>query len=160
MALPQDGQNANGLTKVTEIPKGKELIFIDPTTNEGGIITLEDLTTQILKNLTSQTFALDQGNMTLLAALNQLNSKRFFTENIGNTTANNHAKLDRNFDFEAISWVSRDYNEVFGNQWCFIKSLKIEEKYGFQFLVSCQTKTTVATRYYEEGVWRKWSVIS
>ena len=74
MALPQDGQNANGLTKVTEIPKGKELIFIDPTTNEGGIITLEDLTTQILKNLTSQTFTLDQGNMTLLAALNQLNS--------------------------------------------------------------------------------------
>lgn len=78
MALPQDGQNANGLTKVTEIPKGKELIFIDPTTNEGGIITLEDLTTQILKNLTSQTFALDQGNMTLLAALNQLNSKLFY----------------------------------------------------------------------------------
>ena len=79
MALPQDGQNANGLTKVTEIPKGKELIFIDPTTNEGGIITLEDLTTQILKNLTSQTFALDQGNMTLLAALNQLNSCLLYT---------------------------------------------------------------------------------
>ena len=79
MALPQDGQNANGLTKVTEIPKGKELIFIDPTTNEGGIITLEDLTTQILKNLTSQTFALDQGNMTLLAALNQLNSNQAIT---------------------------------------------------------------------------------
>ena len=73
MALPQDGQNANGLTKVTEIPKGKELIFIDPTTNEGGIITLEDLTTQILKNLTSQTFALDQGTKTLPAALNELN---------------------------------------------------------------------------------------
>ena len=76
MALPQDGQNANGLTKVTEIPKGKELIFIDPTTNEGGIITLEDLTTQILKNLTSQTFALDQGTKTLPAALNELNSNR------------------------------------------------------------------------------------
>ena len=74
MALPQDGQNANGLTKVTEIPKGKELIFIDPTTNEGGIITLEDLTTQILKNLTSQTFTLDQGNITLIEALNKLNS--------------------------------------------------------------------------------------
>lgn len=78
MALPQDGQNANGLTKVTEIPKGKELIFIDPTTNEGGIITLEDLTTQILKNLTSQTFALDQGTKTLPAALNELNSKLQF----------------------------------------------------------------------------------
>ena len=74
MALPQDGQNANALATVKEVPTGKKLIFVDPTTNEGGIITLEDLTTQILKNLTSQTFALDQGNMTLLAALNQLNS--------------------------------------------------------------------------------------
>lgn len=78
MALPQDGQNANGLTKVTEVPAGKELIFIDPTTNEGGIITLENLTTQILKKLTSQTFALDQGTKTLPAALNELNSKSFF----------------------------------------------------------------------------------
>lgn len=87
MTLPQDGQNANGLTKVTEIPKGKELIFIDPTTNEGGIITLEDLTTQILKNLTSQTFALDQGNMTLLAALNQLNSNSRFGVTVPNNVS-------------------------------------------------------------------------
>ena len=86
MALPQDGQNANGLTKVTEIPKGKELIFIDPTTNEGGIITLEDLTTQILKNLTSQTFALDQGTKTLPAALNELNSNSFPYRNITSLT--------------------------------------------------------------------------
>lgn len=74
MALPQDGQNANRLTKVTEIPKGKELIFIDPTTNEGGIITLEDLTTQILNKLTSKIFTLNQGNITLIEALNKLNS--------------------------------------------------------------------------------------
>lgn len=75
MALPQDGQNANGLTKVTQIPAGKELMFIDPTTNEGGIITLEDLTKQILNGLASQAFALDAGQMTLLAALNKLNSE-------------------------------------------------------------------------------------
>lgn len=77
MALPQDGQNANALATVKEVPTGKKLIFVDPTTNEGGIITLEDLTTQILKNLTSQTFALDQGTKTLPAALNELNSKVF-----------------------------------------------------------------------------------
>ena len=76
MALPQDGQNANALATVKEVPTGKKLIFVDPTTNEGGIITLEDLTTQILKKLTSQTFALDQGTKTLPAALNELNSKR------------------------------------------------------------------------------------
>ena len=77
MALPQDGQDANGLTKVTQIPAGKELMFIDPTTNEGGIITLEDLTKQILNGLASQAFALDAGQMTLLAALNKLNSDSF-----------------------------------------------------------------------------------
>lgn len=76
MALPQDGQNANALATVKEVPIGKKLIFVDPDTNEGGIITLEDLTTQILKKLTSQTFALDQGTKTLPAALNELNSKR------------------------------------------------------------------------------------
>ena len=77
MALPQDGQNANALATVKEVPTGKKLIFVDPTTNEGGVITLEDLTTQILKNLTSQTFVLDQGTKTLPAALNELNSNVF-----------------------------------------------------------------------------------
>ena len=76
MALPADGQNANGLTKVTQIPAGKELLFIDPTTNEGGIITLEDLTKQILNGLASQAFALDAGQMTLPAALNYLYGNR------------------------------------------------------------------------------------
>lgn len=73
MALPQDGVNMNELPKTSTIPTGKELLFIDPTTNEGGVITLEDLTKQILQNLTSQTFALDQGTKTLPAALNELN---------------------------------------------------------------------------------------
>lgn len=74
MALPTDGQNANELDEVTEVPAGKELMFIDPTTNAGGIITLENLTKQILNGLKSQAFALDAGQMTLLAALNKLNS--------------------------------------------------------------------------------------
>lgn len=78
MALPADGQNANDLTKVTEIPAGKELIFFDPTTNEGGIITLENLTKQILNGLTSQTFALDAGQRTIPAALNYLYGKSIF----------------------------------------------------------------------------------
>ena len=77
MALPADGQNANDLTKVTEIPAGKELIFFDPTTNEGGIITLENLTKQILNGLTKQTFALDAGQQTILQALNTLNSDSY-----------------------------------------------------------------------------------
>ena len=75
MSLPEESVAVNTLPEVTAIPTGKKLIFTDPDTNEGGIITLENLTKQILQNLTSQTFALDQGNLTLLQALNQLNSK-------------------------------------------------------------------------------------
>ena len=84
MALPADGQDANGLTKVTQIPAGKELMFIDPTTNEGGIITLEDLTKQILNGLASQAFALDAGQMTLPAALNYLYGKTLINAYMGN----------------------------------------------------------------------------
>ena len=75
MSLPEESVAANTLPEVTTIPTGKKLIFTDPDTNEGGIITLENLSKQILQNLTSQTFALDHGNLTLLQALNQLNSK-------------------------------------------------------------------------------------
>ena len=96
MALPQDGQNANGLTKVTEVPTGKELIFIDPTTNEGGIITLEDLTTQILNKLTSKIFTLDQGNITLIEALNKLNSNPL------SILARNAILLERAFDYNEL----------------------------------------------------------
>lgn len=84
MALPQDGQDANGLTKVTQIPAGKELMFIDPTTNEGGIITLEDLTKQILNGLASQAFALDAGQKTIIQALNTLNSDSQMKKNFIN----------------------------------------------------------------------------
>lgn len=104
MALPQDGQNANGLTKVTEIPKGKELIFIDPTTNEGGIITLEDLTTQILKNLTSQTFALDQGTKTLPAALNELNSKAVIRDRLASVDGTGKVKIP--YDTEGVALIN------------------------------------------------------
>ena len=74
MPLPNDSVAANTLPEVTTIPTGKKLIFTDPDTNEGGIITLENLTKQILQNLTSQTFSLDQGTKTLVQALNELNS--------------------------------------------------------------------------------------
>ncbi|WP_147422352.1 hypothetical protein, partial [Ruminococcus sp. AM42-11] len=71
-----DSINANTLTEVTTVPTNKKLIFTDPDTNEGGIITMENLTKQVLQNLTSQAFALDAGNMTIPAALNALNSDR------------------------------------------------------------------------------------
>lgn len=92
MSLPSEGVNANALTETTAIPTGKKLIFLDPDTNEGGIITLENLTKQILSNLVTQTFDLDQGTKTLLTALNELNSKTLVFANT--LTKNNTDKID------------------------------------------------------------------
>jgi hypothetical protein len=105
MALPQDGQNANALATVKEVPTGKKLIFVDPTTNEGGIITLEDLTTQILKKLTSQTFALDQGTKTLPAALNELNSKTLIITMSGLTDSTGNIRINVPNSFSRMPYV-------------------------------------------------------
>ena len=122
MALPQDGQNANGLTKVTEIPKGKELIFIDPTTNEGGIITL--------KNLTSQTFALDQGNMTLLAALNQLNSNTWVSVGTYDIPAN---------DTDISIQIPSNAKEIL----LFVGSKNEQQVYGGKSYILCPTPMNI-----------------
>lgn len=91
-----DSINANTLTEVTTVPTNKKLIFTDPDTNEGGIITMENLTKQVLQNLTSQQFALNAGNMTIPAALNALNSetsgKTFSITLRDNISANSFAR--------------------------------------------------------------------
>ncbi len=155
MALPQDGQNANGLTKVTEIPKGKELIFIDPTTNEGGIITLEDLTTQILKNLTSQTFALDQGTKTLPAALNELNSNpkaQFGTTADIEVATNSIQTIDVTFEkaFKSVPTVlcsirSGTTNPVYGSVNAFVDYSSVT-KTGFTIKIANSATSSAVLR--------------
>ena len=148
MALPQDGQNANGLTKVTEIPKGKELIFIDPTTNEGGIITLEDLTTQILKNLTSQTFALDQGTKTLPAALNELNSKVFInTRNLSTFSVN--IKLNKNTYTSFLMYGATSQNNGF-MYIVFIDVASANRKVNFIKIADFVTNRTFSGTYSDD----------
>lgn len=155
MALPQDGQNANGLTKVTEIPKGKELIFIDPTTNEGGIITLEDLTTQILKNLTSQTFALDQGNMTLLAALNQLNSKAL-------RAINNEVNDWNSISQQGIySGNGNAVNSPITGAAVWIDAIVMASNGNISYLNLLAVSTTgvLLCRRMSNGTWENWNII-
>lgn len=149
MALPQDGQNANGLTKVTQIPAGKELMFIDPTTNEGGIITLEDLTKQILNGLASQAFALDAGQMTLLAALNKLNSDSLSrkTENITQLPDGNKAKLI------SIGSTGIDVGST-GEKipsWSF--GIFLPSSGGSDACLLCANSTQITIAYKSSGVW-------
>lgn len=72
-AEQKDYVDANTLSEVVTIPTGKKFIFTDAATNQGGIVALENLARQILLNLTTQTFELDQGIKTLPDALNELN---------------------------------------------------------------------------------------
>ena len=72
-AEQKDYVDANTLSEVVTIPAGKKFIFTDATTNQGGIVALENLARQILQDLTTQTFELEQGTKTLPDALNELN---------------------------------------------------------------------------------------
>lgn len=72
-AEQKDYVDANTLSEVVTIPTGKKFIFTDAATNQGGTVALENLARQILRNLTTQTFELDQGTKTLPDALNELN---------------------------------------------------------------------------------------
>ena len=149
MALPQDGQDANGLTKVTQIPAGKELMFIDPTTNEGGIITLEDLTKQILNGLTSQTFGLDSGTQTLPAAINYLygNSLSQKTENIAQLPDGNKVKLI------SIGGSGIDVGST-GEKiqsWSF--GIFLPSSGGSDACLLCANSTQITIAYKSSGVW-------
>lgn len=72
-AEQKDYVDANTLSEVVTIPTGKKFIFTDAATNQGGTVALENFARQILLNLTTQTFQLDQGTKTLPDALNELN---------------------------------------------------------------------------------------
>lgn len=138
------------------------LMIYDATSKSNKLSPFSGIWNWIVEKLTNAVISnLQTNNKSVVGALNELNSKRFFTENIGDTTADNHAKIDRNIDFEAMSWINSNYDKTFGNQWCFIKSIRIDQAgYAFQFIISCQLKTTVASRYCDKGTWGKWSIIS
>ena len=149
MALPQDGQDANGLTKVTQIPAGKESMFIDPTTNEGGIITVEELTKQILNGLTSQTFGLDSGTQTLPAAINYLygNSLSQKTENIAQLPDGNKVKLI------SIGGSGIDVGST-GEKipsWSF--GIFLPSSGGSDACLLCANSTQITLAYKSSGVW-------
>ena len=154
MALPQDGVNMNELPKTSTIPTGKELLFIDPTTNEGGVITLEDLTKQILQNLTSQTFTLDQGTKTLPAALNELNSKALKTINVTGKEYN----LD-DYDDKSNYYVlyGMDTGTNTGTALPDSKVAKVLSFNGIQLAASYTGKYYIRFKW---GIWRPWVEIS
>lgn len=149
MALPTDGQNANELDEVTEVPAGKELIFFDPTTNASGIITLENLTKQILNGIASQAFNLDAGQMTILQALNSLNGNSLSqkTENIAQLPDGNKVKLI------SIGSSGIDVGST-GEKipsWSF--GIFLPSSGGSDACLLCANSTQITLAYKSSGVW-------
>ena len=149
MPLPNDSVAANTLPEVTTIPTGKKLIFTDPDTNEGGIITLENLTKQILQNLTSQTFSLDQGTKTLVQALNELNSNSLSrkTENITQLPDGNKTKLI------SIGGTGIDVGST-GEKipsWSF--GIFLPSSGGSDACLLCANSTQITVAYKSSGTW-------
>ena len=68
-------QNITALPVTTSPASSDQLLVVGAT--EEKLIDYEKLADAILTKLTSKTFALDQGTKTLVAALNELNSKPF-----------------------------------------------------------------------------------
>jgi hypothetical protein len=75
-------QNITALPVTTSPASSDQLLVVGAT--EEKLIDYEKLADAILTKLTSKTFALDQGTKTLVAALNELNSKASKTAFNGN----------------------------------------------------------------------------
>ena len=109
---------------------------------------VDKLTNAVINNLQTN-------SKTVLGAINELNSN-----NIGNTSSANHENIDRIENFKCVTWVDSDYNNIFGNQWCFAESKYIANGYAMQKLIAAQSKPVIAIRYCDSGKWGEWKCIT
>ena len=86
--------------------------------------------------------------------------KSLNSNNIGDTSSTNHEKIDRIENFKGVTWVNTDYNDIFGNQWCFVESKYIASGYAMQKLIAAQSKPVIAIRYCNTGKWGDWKCIT
>mgnify|MGYP004569960295 CR=1 FL=1 len=148
-----DSVNANTLTEVTTVPTNKKLIFTDPDTNEGGIITMENLTKQVLQNLTSQQFTLDAGQMTIPTALNALNGKSFINMDI---SSGKKYDLD-NYKGGLYCFVGVDTGNNTGTALPDV-SVSIVSQIG-NIQIAAAMNQSYYIRYYW-GEWKQWKKIT
>ena len=63
--------------------------------------------------------------------------------------------------FRAITWVEYNYSNAFGGEWCLVESVVVDQNgYAMQKITSCQSKTVIATRYCNKGIWDKWITLT
>lgn len=120
-------------------------------------IDYEKLADAILNKLTSKTFTLDQGVMTLLSALNQLNSKRLCIQQVyGNGVWNDCNNIP--IGETAIAFNSAKNKPLGNNTWFIFCMGSVRDKIKYQLAISYTTPFSVKVRIYDStnDNWLDW----
>lgn len=131
------------------------------------LIDYDKLADAVLNKLTSKQFTLDQGNMTLLAALNKLNSNSFRWTQIDYPNSDKPLeKLNspslifgqgRKLPYILI-FVDNEGDSALSGGTSVVYGLMYEDyKYGVQIAV--HYSGTIRKRNKDNNVWNKWTVI-
>lgn len=157
-------QKINALPTKKTPTSGDKVLMIG--TAEEYQMLVEDLATAVLKQLTSQTFTLDQGTKTLITALNELNSKTLGCESIGeirqgeseyNSSAANKALQDaytaivRTSYFNGLLYARRE-DSINPTYWR-IEGLKSSNNYGYIKITSYSNNMEEHKYVLMDGNW-------
>ena len=102
-------QNITALPVATSPTSSDQLLLVGAT--EEKLIDYDKLADAILTKLTSKQYTLDQGTKTLPAALNELNSNRFFAteQTISGIKVAKGSTVEKEFEFPVKTGYTRHY---------------------------------------------------
>lgn len=122
------------------------------------LIDYDKLATAILNKLTSKTFTLDQGTKTLIAAVNELNSKKLTIELFNGSTLD----IDLPGFYVYIiqktkisNLVDKSVSAALG-AWCIVINVTSAGT-GSQFITSIDNTSQVFKRTFAAKVWSAWN---
>lgn len=139
-------QNITALPVATAPASSDQLLLVGAT--EEKLIDYDKLADAILQKLTSKTFTLDQGVMTLLKALNELNSKAFLVKTTNNEDADNITTPGW-YRCSNISNASSKFGYLL------VFSLYEDDRYVFQIFQDANS-SSLSRRVRVSSEWRNW----
>ena len=154
--------------KVNELPAkaapvtGDKMLVVGAA--EESLIDYDQLADAILNKLTSKTFTLDQGTKTLLAALNELNSKFPFYGNVYSAPCHISDIDTFNGIGDAFSdSTSGTLPQTGGNRWLVLSYISAGKEYGMQLAITFSNNSVYIRnkQYSSDGSspWNKWRII-
>ena len=141
-------QNITALPVATSPASSDQLLIVGAT--EEKLIDYEKLADAILAKLTSKTFALDQGTKSLVAALNELNSKALIT-------SEGHDCNNLGFGIFLLLNPKNGVTEI--NWHVVISANNNGAQTGFQITYDLTDGSKAYTRTQASGTWSNWTSI-